>query len=137
MKKKCLSCGTPFTLSGSRWPRKYCPKCSKQGAGRGLGKPASKSLKTKGAEKHLWTPIPPGPNRSAIKFTTPEGDKGRVWVSDRKDREGEEVYWRSAIAEAKKRGALAAKIDDPIDLVNGRLRGKVELRTAILDTPSL
>ena len=99
-------------------------------------------MKTKGAEKHFWTSIPPGPNRSPIQFTTLEGDKGRIWVSDRKDREGEDVYWRSAIAEAKKRAALAAKeseanrsrFDSPVDLVNGRLRGRVELRKAILDT---
>jgi hypothetical protein len=98
-------------------------------------------LKTKGAEKHLWTPIPPGPNHSPIQFTTPEGDKGRIWLSDRKDRGGEDVYWRSAIAEAKKEAALARKdneanrsrFDNPVDLVNGRLRGKVELRKAILD----
>jgi hypothetical protein len=99
-------------------------------------------LKTKGAEKHLWTPIPPGPNRSPIQFTTPEGDKGRIWVSDRKDRDGEDVYWRSAIAEAKKEAAKAAKeskanrgrFHSAVDLVNGRLRGKVELRKAILET---
>jgi hypothetical protein len=99
-------------------------------------------LKTKGAEKHFWTSISPGPNRSPIQFTTPEGDKGRIWVSDRKDREGEDVYWRSAIAEAKKEAASAAKkseanrsrFDSPVDLVNGRLRGGLELRKAILDT---
>jgi hypothetical protein len=84
----------------------------------------------------------PRPNRSPIQFTTLEGDKGRIWVSDRKDREGEDVYWRSAIAEAKKRAASAAKeseanrsrFDSPVDLVNGRLRGRIELRKAILHT---
>ena len=90
-------------------------------------------MKTKGAEKHLWTPIPPGPNRSPIQFTSPEGDKGRIWVSDRKDRGGEDVYWRSAVTEAKKEAALARKeneanrsrFDNPVDLVNGRLRRNV------------
>src|SRR5262249_13543775 len=46
------------------------------------------------------------------------------------------------IAGAKKEAALAAKeseakrsrYDSPVDLVNGRLRGKVELRKAILET---
>jgi hypothetical protein len=142
MKKRCLSCGAPFALSQSGRPQKYCPKCSKRGTGFGRGLPASKALKTKGAEKHPWTPIDPGPNRSPIQFTTPEGDKGRVWLSDRKDREGEDLYWRSAIAEARKHATLAAKdreanrsrFDSSVDLVNGRLRGKVELRKAILDT---
>jgi hypothetical protein len=138
MKKKCLSCGVQFALSGSGKRQKYCSKCARRGEGGGRGLPASKALKTKGAQKHLWTPIRPGPNRSPIQFITPEGDKGRIWVSDRKDREGEDVYWRSAIAEAKKRAALAAKESkanrhSPVDLVNGRLRGKVELRKAILD----
>jgi hypothetical protein len=120
---------------------KYCSKCARRGDGRSRGLPASKALKTKGAGKHSWTPIAPGPNRSPIQFTTPEGDKGRIWLSDRKDREGEDLYWRSAIAEARKRGALAVKeteanrsrFDSPVDLVNGRLPGKVELRKAILD----
>jgi len=99
-------------------------------------------LKTKGAKKNFWTSIPPGPNRFPIQFTTPEGNKGRIWASGRKDRDGEDVYWRSAIAEAKKRAAKAAKkseanrsrFDSPVDLVNGRLRGRVELRKAILDS---
>jgi len=142
MKKKCLSCGAQFALSGSGKLQKYCSKCARRGEGGGRGLPASKALKTKGAQKHLWTPIPPGPNRSPIQFTTPEGDKGRIWLSDRKDRGGEDVYWRSAIAEAKKEAALARKeneanrsrFDNPVDLVNGRLRGKVDLRKSILET---
>jgi hypothetical protein len=141
IKKRCLSCGVQFALSGSGKRQKYCSKCARRGDGQGRGLPASKTLKTKGAEEHLWTPIPPGPNRSPIQFTTPEGDKGRIWVSDRKDREGEDVYWRSAIAEAKKRAASAAmseanrsRFDSPVDLLNGRQRGRVKLRKAILDT---
>jgi hypothetical protein len=78
----------------------------------------------------------PWPKPLSHQFTTPEGDKGRIWVSDRKDRGGEDVYWRSAIADAKKEAALARKdneanrsrVDTPVDLVNGRLRGKVELQ---------
>src|SRR5262245_25444449 len=142
MKKKCLSCGVQFVLSGSGKRQKYCSKCARRGDGRGRGLPASKALKTKGAEEHLWTPIPSGPNRSPVQFTTPEGDKGRIWISDRNDREREDVYWRSAIAEARSelpRGPrrerpTAARSDNPVDLVNGRLRGKADLRKAILDT---
>jgi hypothetical protein len=142
MKKKCLSCGVQFALSGSGKRQKYCSKCARRGDGRGRGLPASNPLKTNGAEKHLWTPIPPRQIGSPIQFTTPEGDKGRIWISDRKDRAGEDVYWRSAIAEAKKEAALVGKenevnrsrFDSPVDLVNGRLRGKGELRKAILET---
>jgi hypothetical protein len=85
MKKRCLSCGVQFTLSGSGKRQKYCPKCARRGDGRGRGLPASKPLKTNGAEKHFWTPIPHDA-RSPIHFTTPEGDKGRIWISDRNDR---------------------------------------------------
>jgi hypothetical protein len=31
MKKKCLSCGMPFTLSGSGKRQKYCSKCARRG----------------------------------------------------------------------------------------------------------
>jgi hypothetical protein len=79
MKKRCLSCGVQFTLSGSGKRQKYCFKCARRGMGRGRGLAASKTLKTKGAEKHR------------------------------------------------------SRYDNPVDLVNGRLRGKVELRKAILD----
>src|SRR5262245_8663959 len=110
MKKKCLSCGVPFALSGSGKRQKYCSKCARRGDGGGRGLPASKPLKTNGAEKHLWTPIPPRPNGSPIQFTTPEGEKGRIWSwEDRTQIEGEEVFWRSAVAKAKKEAARAAK----------------------------
>ena len=89
MRKKCLSCGRQFALSGSGKRQKYCPRCARRGDGRARGLLASKQLKTKGAEQHLWTPKRPG-NRS--------------------------------------------RFDSPVDLVNGRLRGKVELRKSILET---
>jgi hypothetical protein len=79
MKKKCLACGEQFALSGSGKRQKYCSRCARRGDGRGRGLPGSKALKTKGAEKHLWPPIPPAPTESPIQFTTPEGDKGRIW----------------------------------------------------------
>ena len=51
MKKKCLSCGAKFALSGSGKRQKYCPKCARRGDGRGRGSPASKPLKTNGGVK--------------------------------------------------------------------------------------
>jgi hypothetical protein len=56
MKKRCLSCGVQFTLSGSGKRQKYCSKCARRGDGRGRGLPASKPLKTKGAEQHFGYP---------------------------------------------------------------------------------
>lgn len=47
MKKKCLSCGRSFILSGSGKPQKYCSECARRGTVRGRGLPASKSLKTR------------------------------------------------------------------------------------------
>jgi hypothetical protein len=45
----------------------------------------------------------PGQSGSPIQFTTPEGDKGRIWTwKPRTQVKGEEIYWRSAINEAKK-----------------------------------
>ena len=99
-------------------------------------------MKTKGAEKHLWTPIPPRPIGSPIQFTTPEGDKGRIWSSeDRTQIEGEEVFWGSAVAKAKNEARAAkereanAKFDRPADLMGGSQRTPVDrgLRQAIFD----
>jgi hypothetical protein len=47
MKKKCLSCGRSFTLSGSGKCQKLCSDCRKRGMGRGWGFSASNSLKIK------------------------------------------------------------------------------------------
>lgn len=95
MKKKCLSCGAPFTLSGSGKLQKYCPQCAKRGDGRIRGLSASNPLKTKGAEQHFSAPIPPPETGS---FITPQGERGRIWTSARK-RKGEEAYWRINIAD--------------------------------------
>src|SRR6185437_6150495 len=35
MKKRCLSCGVQFTLSGSGKRQKYCPKCARRNDRRG------------------------------------------------------------------------------------------------------
>ena len=50
MKKKCLSCGAQFALSGSGKRQKYCPKCARRGMVPGRGLPGSKLLKTKGRQ---------------------------------------------------------------------------------------
>lgn len=138
LRKKCLSCGRSFRLSGSGKPQKYCSECAKQGVIAGPGLPASKPLKRKGAGNGIWTPIPPGESASPIHFTASDGDKGRIWTWEPRTRvKGEEVYWRSAIAEAIRRlpkPRAASKYAKPVDLVNGRLRGHVEQRSAILDT---
>ena len=49
MKKKCLSCGAQFALSGSGKRQKYCSKCARRGDGRVRGLPGSNPLKTKPA----------------------------------------------------------------------------------------
>jgi hypothetical protein len=121
MKKRCLSCGVQFTLSGSGKRQKYCPKCARRGDGRGRGLPASKPLKTNGAEKHFWTPIPHDA-RSPIHFTTPEGDKGRIWISDRNDRRGEELYWRVNIAEAKRLAERPCGFSEPREATSDVIR---------------
>jgi len=58
VKKKCLSCGSPFTLSGSGRRQKYCQICAQRGIGAERGLAASKSLKSKAA-------------KSASEFTNP------------------------------------------------------------------
>jgi hypothetical protein len=105
MKKKCLSCGAPFTLSGSRWPR----KCSRKGAGHRLGKSVSKSLKTKvgkpGFELDLGSLLLAqiqDQTSQPISFTTPEGDRVKIWTSNHKERKGGEVYWRVNLDELKR-----------------------------------
>jgi hypothetical protein len=50
MKKRCCSCGSAFTLSGSGKRQKYCAGC-KRGDGKVWGLPASNPLNIKGAEK--------------------------------------------------------------------------------------
>jgi len=99
LQKKCISCTRTFTLSGSKKPQKYCPRCSRRGIARGRGLPASNPLKTKGAETRFWTLIPPGELASPVSFTTPAGDRGRIWISDRNSRKGEELYWLVNIAD--------------------------------------
>ena len=90
MKKKCLSCGAQFSLSGSGKRQKYCPGCSKQGIGKVWGLSASKSLKTKGAgsdfsssiprrRKHNLTVLDIPPAGGTFKMN--EGNKFRVWPS--------------------------------------------------------
>src|SRR5262249_12454655 len=111
MKKKCLSCGVQFALSGSGKRQKYCAKCARRGVVRGYGLPASKSLKTKTGK--IAPRVDLGPfvlaqirdqKGQPVTFTTPEGARARIWLSGREDRKGEEVYWRVNLEELKRLG---------------------------------
>ena len=82
MKKKCLSCGVQFALSGSGKRQKYCSKCARRGDGRGRGLPASKLLITKaakiGSEADLGSLVLAqirDQKRELVSFTTPEGNR--------------------------------------------------------------
>jgi DNA-directed RNA polymerase subunit RPC12/RpoP len=106
LKKKCLSCGRSFDLSGSGKRQKYCSRCARRGMVRGRGLPGTKRLKTKAAKTACGFDLgsfvlaqiqcqasQPG------SFITSDGDRIRIWTSDRKDRKGEEVYWRVNLKE--------------------------------------
>ena len=90
MKKKCLSCGRSFILSGSGKPQKYCSECARRGTVRGRGLPASKSLKTKAAKSasgidlgsFVLAQIKAQQTRS-VSFTTPEDDRVRIFLRPR------------------------------------------------------
>ena len=51
MKKKCRSCASSFTLSGSGKRQKYCSECAKRGDGRVWGLSGSNPLNIKDSEK--------------------------------------------------------------------------------------
>jgi hypothetical protein len=70
-------------------------------------------LNSKGAKQPLWTPIPLGETGSPIHFTTPEGDKVKIWLSDRTDRKGEELYWRVNVADLKALGEKHCRFTGP------------------------
>ena len=122
MKKRCFSCGgATSSLAGSGKRQKYCQNCSSRGAHRGRRLPASNPLKTKGAGKHFSAPLPlsvreqikaskdwPNP----IRFITPDGREGRVWLVTGKHGNkiiGDDRHWRVHVAEAIKIAAEEAK----------------------------
>ena len=96
IKKKCLSCGVHFALSGSGRRQKYCSKCAKRRDGRGRGLPGSKPLKTKAAKtvseidlgSFVLAQIK-GQARQPVSFTTPDDDRVRIWTSDHTGRKGD------------------------------------------------
>jgi hypothetical protein len=94
MKKKCLSCGVQFALSGSGKRQKYCPKCARRGMVPGRGLPGSKLLKTKAAkiaseaELGSFALAQIRAQKSPVSFTTPQGDRVRICLSDCEDRKG-------------------------------------------------
>ena len=92
MKKKCLSCGVQFTLSGSGKRQKYCPKCARRGDGRVRGLPASNPLKAKPANTVREQVLAQHDNRNPIGFITPDGRKGRVWLGAAGV--GDDRHWR-------------------------------------------
>jgi hypothetical protein len=59
MKKKCLSCGRSFNLSGSGKRQKLCAECRKRGIVQSWGFSRSNPLKIKGPENHISMPVPP------------------------------------------------------------------------------
>jgi hypothetical protein len=99
MKKRCLSCGGTFTLSGSGKPQKYCRLCQKRpkrGIAPVLSLPASNPLKSLGAKQPFekgwvarlsWLEDYEGP----IALLGPDGELWRLWPSDLT---GGEQHWR-------------------------------------------
>ena len=120
MKKKCLSCGAQFALSGSGKRQKYCPKCAKRGMMRGRGLPGTKILKTKAAKiasdaelgSFVLAQIRTQKSQP-VSFTAPEGDRVRICLSGREDRKGEEVYWRVNLKELKRLGKKRCGFSEP------------------------
>jgi hypothetical protein len=114
MKKKCLSCGRSFILSGSGKPQKYCSECARRGTVRGRGLPASKSLKTKAAKSasgidlgsFVLAQIKAQQTR-AVSFTTPEDDRVRIFLRPQGSQRRERLLASQPQGPQKKReGAL-------------------------------
>jgi hypothetical protein len=109
MRKKCLSCGKSFTLSGSGKRQKYCSNCSKRGLGHIRGLTPSKVLKSKVAESRFEEESVRAQierkscHLSPISFRTPEGVWGRVWLGVGGGRDwiiGDDGHWRCCIKRA-------------------------------------
>jgi DNA-directed RNA polymerase subunit RPC12/RpoP len=120
VKKRCLSCGVQFALSGSGKRQKYCPKCAKRGMVRGRGLPASKLLKRKGAKlasdadlgSFVVAQIEAAKDQP-VSFTTPEGDRVRVYLSGCEDRKGDELYWSVNLKGLKRLEQKRCGFSDP------------------------
>lgn len=92
MKKKCLSCGAQFTLSGSGKRQKYCSKCARRGDGRVRGLPNPNRLKTKPAKTVHEQVLPQRDKPNPISFITADGRRGRVWLAAAGV--GDDRHWR-------------------------------------------
>jgi hypothetical protein len=92
VKKKCLSCGVQFALSGSGKRHKYCSKCARRGIGRVRGLSGSNPLKTNPAETVREQVLAQRDKRNPINFITPDGRNGRVWLGAASV--GDDRHWR-------------------------------------------
>ncbi|HEX2447097.1 MAG TPA: hypothetical protein VHK26_02785 [Methyloceanibacter sp.] len=102
MRKKCLSCGAQFVLSGSGKRQRYCSKCAKRGDGRGRGLPGSNPLKAKAAKTVREQVLAQRDKPNPISFVTPHGRKGRVWLGAAGV--GDDRHWRVNLKEWKRCG---------------------------------
>src|SRR5262245_53302851 len=92
MKKKCLSCGVQFALSGSGKRQKYCSKCARRGTARVRGSSGSNPLKAKAAKTVCEQVLAQCDKPNPISFVTPDGRKGRVWLGTAGV--GDDRHWR-------------------------------------------
>ena len=92
MKKKCLSCGAQFALSGFGKRQKYCSKCARRGDGRVRGLPGSNPLKTKPAKTVREQVLAQRDKPNPISFIAPDGRRGKVWLGA--TGVGDDRHWR-------------------------------------------
>jgi len=138
MRKKCLSCGGQFALSGSGKRQKYCSNCARRGEGRGRGLPGSKPLKTKAAKAASEVDLGclvlaqiKGQASQPVSFTTREGERVKIWTSDRKNRKGEEVYWRVNLDELKRPPQKHYGFSEPSEATSDVVRIEGNSRTPL------
>ena len=117
MQKSVLLAALPFQLSGSGKRQKLCPECSKRGVSAVWGLPASNPLISKGAKSSVFrkgmgasvraqilAAVERG-DPSPIRFVTPDGVSGRVWLGHDKNGVpliGDERHWRVNIPAASR-----------------------------------
>jgi hypothetical protein len=105
---------------------------------RGRGLPASKPLKTKAAKtaseidrgSFILAKIQCQASQP-VSFTTSDGDRVRIWTSDRKDRKGEEVFWRVNLNDlkkiAEKRCGFSEPREAPTDVIRDEANSQIPL----------
>jgi hypothetical protein len=66
-----------------------------------------------------------------VSFTTSDGDRVRIWTSDRKDRKGEEVFWRVNLNDlkkiAEKRCGFSEPREAPTDVIRDEANSQIPL----------